>query len=187
MSGRRVAACNAAFDHRRQLCAARFDDPLAVDAGELGLRGDLRDECLHPRAVGADREGLDHGVDEANELLSRVADVDRVVEAREDVDHHGVQRELPLVAPATVDRRFRDTGARGNRLHRQRSQQLSLTTPERIPLFVELSRTDGHGHVLRLFAINRAILELDHRIEALSGEPLQVGALAGRTGPFTTS
>src|SRR5205807_4941583 len=48
----------------------------------------------------------------------------------------------------------------------------------RAALLVELSSTDRRGHVLRLFTIDRAILELDHRIELLPREPLQVGALS---------
>src|SRR6266550_6258527 len=46
------------------------------------------------------------------------------------------------------------------------------------PLPVELSGTDRGGHVLRLFTIDRAVLELDHRKELLPREPLQVGALS---------
>src|SRR5205807_5998495 len=40
------------------------------------------------------------------------------------------------------------------------------------PLLVELSGTDRRGHVLQLVTIDRAVPELDDRIEPLPGHPL---------------
>jgi hypothetical protein len=54
----------------------------------------------------------------------------------------------------------------------------------RTPLLVELSGTDRRGHVLRLLTTDRAVLELDHRIEPLPAKPLQVGALARAHRPL---
>src|SRR5947209_20172442 len=43
---------------------------------------------------------------------------------------------------------------------------------------IEPARPDRRSHVAGLLAIHRAVLELNHRIEALPGDPLNLGALA---------
>jgi len=104
----KITAPNPALDDRRQLLAARLDDPLAVLPSELGLRGDLGDESLHGRSIRPRRPYLDDRADKGDELLTGIADVDWIGEAWEHVDHDGVQGELPLIPPAAIDRRLRN-------------------------------------------------------------------------------
>jgi hypothetical protein len=119
VSGRRSPAGDAALDDWRELGVAGPYHLLAVDAGECGVGCDLGHQALHGGAVGCRGPYLDHRVDEGEQLLAGVPDVDGHVEPRQHVDHHGVEGQLPLVAPAPVDGRFGHPGAGGDRFHGQ--------------------------------------------------------------------
>ena len=56
--------------------------------------------------------------------------------------------------------------------------------PTSWPRAASRQATDRRGHVLRFLTIDRAILQLDHRIEVLPRKPLQVSPLAWASRPL---
>jgi hypothetical protein len=48
----------------------------------------------------------------------------------------------------------------------------------------QLAGPDPRGHVLRLFTVDRAVVELDHRVGALAAQPLEGDTLQAPHGPL---
>ena len=113
--GAQVAALDPACEQPVGLGDPHRHDLVLERLGQPGVGGEVGDEPLHDAAHDRRAEDGDGGVDEADELGARVAEVRGGDDLLDHVDQHG-ERELVLAAPAAVDGRLRDSGPRRDAL-----------------------------------------------------------------------